>query len=158
MQVRQVAVLLLDVEAVADEELIRDREADVANREVLDEPAVRPVEQRRRRQRRGLPQRQRLAQVVEREAGVDHVLDDDDVPVGDLVVEVFEQPDAGVAAGVRAGGVARELDEVDPVRDLDGTREVGQEDEARLQRRDEERFEVLVVVRDLATELTDTRL
>ena len=60
MQVGQVAEALVEVEAVADEELVGDREADVADRQVVDEPPVGPVEQRRRRQRRGLAERERL--------------------------------------------------------------------------------------------------
>jgi hypothetical protein len=48
MKVREVPVLLLDVEAVTDEELVRHREPDVLDREVADEPAVRTVEQRDR--------------------------------------------------------------------------------------------------------------
>ncbi len=45
-QVGQVAVALVELEAVADEELVRDREADVADGQVVDQPAVGPVEQR----------------------------------------------------------------------------------------------------------------
>ncbi|HEV8686460.1 MAG TPA: hypothetical protein VGQ84_04240 [Gaiellaceae bacterium] len=50
MQVGQVAVALVQIEAVPDEQLVGDREADVPDRQVLDEPSVRAVEQRRRRQ------------------------------------------------------------------------------------------------------------
>ena len=46
VQVRQVAIALVQVEAVADEELVRDREADVLDRQVVDEAAVRAVEER----------------------------------------------------------------------------------------------------------------
>ena len=46
-QVGQVPVALPELEAVPDEELVRDREADVANGQVVDEAAVGPVEQRR---------------------------------------------------------------------------------------------------------------
>jgi hypothetical protein len=49
-----------------------------------------------------------------------------------------------VAAGVGAV-VARQLDEVDLVLDRDRAREVGEEDEARLQQRDEQQVAVLVV-------------
>ena len=44
VQVGQVAVALVEVEAVADEELVGDGEADVADRQVVDEAAVRAVE------------------------------------------------------------------------------------------------------------------
>ena len=62
-----------------------------------------------------------------------------------------------MAAGVGAV-VAGELDEVDPVADRDGAREVGQEDEARLQQRDEQQVAAGVVARDLGAELADARL
>jgi hypothetical protein len=39
------------------------------------------------------------------------------VAAGDLGVEILEQPDARVAALVGAGGIARELEEVEPMRD-----------------------------------------
>ena len=51
MEVRQVPVALVEVEAVADEELVRYGEADVAHGQVVDEPPVRPVEQRHDRER-----------------------------------------------------------------------------------------------------------
>jgi hypothetical protein len=56
-----------------------------------------------------------------------------------------------VPAGVGAV-VARELDE------RDRAREVGQEDEARLQQRDEQQVAAGVVARDLGAELADARL
>ena len=62
-----------------------------------------------------------------------------------------------MAAGVGAV-VAGELDEVDPVADRDGAREVGQEDEARLQERDEQQVAAGVVAGDVRAELTDARL
>jgi hypothetical protein len=62
-----------------------------------------------------------------------------------------------VPAGVGAV-VARELDEVDLVRDRNRAREVGQEDEARLQQRDEQQVAAGVVARDLGAELADARL
>jgi hypothetical protein len=62
-----------------------------------------------------------------------------------------------VAAGVRAV-VAGELDEVDRVRDRDRAREVGQEDEARLQQRDEQQVAAGVLAADLRAELADAGL
>jgi hypothetical protein len=158
VEVGQVAVPLVQVEAVADEELVGDGEANVPHRQVLDEPAIRPVEQGGGRERGGRAERERLAQVVERQARVDDVLDDDDVAPGDLAVEVLEQPDAGVAALVCSRGVARELEEVEAVRNPQRAREVGDEDEARLQRRDQQRLAPVVVARQLAAELADARV
>jgi len=61
-----------------------------------------------------------------------------------------------VAAHLRAA-VARELDEVERMRDRDRTREVGEEDEARLERADEQRLATVEVARDLRAELRDAR-
>jgi hypothetical protein len=62
-----------------------------------------------------------------------------------------------VAAGVGAV-VAGELDEVDRVPDRDCPGEVGQEDEARLQQRDEQQVTAVVVAGDVGAELADARL
>jgi hypothetical protein len=155
VQVGQVSVALLEVEPVPDEQLVGHREAHVANRQILDEPPVGPVEEGHGGEGARLPERQGLAEVVQREARVDHVLDDQDVTAGDLGVEVFEQPDARMAALVRARRVARELDEVQAVVDPDRARQVGDEDDAGLERRDQERLPALVVTGDLATEFAD---
>jgi hypothetical protein len=72
----------------------------------------------------------------------------------DRRVEILEQPDPGVPARRRAG-IARELDEVEVMVNRDRARQVGDEEEARLQRADEERLAPPVVVRDLAAELVD---
>jgi hypothetical protein len=91
---------------------------------------------------------------VERQPGVDDVLDDQDVAALDRGIEVLQEADRGGTARL-VGRVARQLDEVDVVQDRDRAREVGEEDEARLQRRDEERFAALVVGGDLGAELGD---
>jgi hypothetical protein len=52
--------------------------------------------------------------------------------------------------------VAGELDEVDLVRDRNRAGEVGEEDEARLQQRDQQEVALGVVVGDLRPELVDT--
>jgi hypothetical protein len=59
-----------------------------------------------------------------------------------------------VAAHLDAA-VAGELDEVDVVEDRSGAGEVCEEDEARLQRADEERLAAVVVGCDLGSELVD---
>jgi hypothetical protein len=59
-----------------------------------------------------------------------------------------------VTAGVGAV-VAGEFDEVDRVGNRDRAREVGQEDEARLQQRDEQQVAASVLARDLRAELVD---
>jgi hypothetical protein len=59
-----------------------------------------------------------------------------------------------VAAGRRAA-VAGQLDEVDAVDDRRGATQVGEEDEARLQRGDEKGLAAGVIARDLLPELAD---
>jgi hypothetical protein len=157
MEIREVPVPFPEVESVSDEELVRNCEPDVADGKIVDEPAIRPVEQRDRGQRRRVAEAQRLAEVVEGQARVDDVLHDQDVAAGDLLVEVLQEADPGVAAGVGIGPVRGELDEVEGVRDRDRSRQVGDEDEARLQRRDEQRLAAVVVADDLAPELADAR-
>ena len=75
---------------------------------------------------------------------------------GDLGVQILEQADAGVAALVGAGRVARELDEVQAVVDPDRARQIGDEDDARLEGRDEQRLSALVITGDLTSEFADT--
>ena len=53
--------------------------------------------------------------------------------------------------------VAGEVDEVEAVQDRNGAREIGEEDEARLQGADEDRLQARVVARDLRTELAHAR-
>jgi hypothetical protein len=72
-------------------------------------------------------------------------------------VQVLQQANPLVAAG-RGASVAGELDEIDFVRRTDRTREVGEEEERSLQRRDEDRVEARIVRRDLRAELRDAAL
>jgi hypothetical protein len=54
-----------------------------------------------------------------------------------------------------AAAVARELDEVEAVQDRQRAGQVGEEDERRLQRADQQRLAAVVVVGDLGAELGD---
>jgi hypothetical protein len=54
--------------------------------------------------------------------------------------------------------IASERDEVEVVDDGQGPREIGDEDERRLQRRDENRLQAVVVIGDLRAQLPDTGL
>jgi hypothetical protein len=91
---------------------------------------------------------------VQRQPGIHDVLDDDHVPAVDARVEVLDEPDRRRAARL-VRRVAGKLDEVDVVEDRDRTRQVGEEDEARLQGRDEERLPALIVGGDLGAQLGD---
>jgi hypothetical protein len=93
---------------------------------------------------------------VHREPRVDDLVDDDDVAAADLELEVLQEADALVAARL-GGSVARELHEVERVRDRDGAGEVDDERDARLEQADEDRLASLVVAGDLSSELFDPR-
>ena len=56
-----------------------------------------------------------MDEVVQRQARVDHVLDDDDVAAVDAGVEVLQEADPAVAAGLGVRAVPGELDEVEGV-------------------------------------------
>src|SRR5712691_123908 len=146
----------VEIEAIADEHLVWHDKADVADWEVVHKSAVRPVEQRHRCDRARPAELERAHEVMQRESGVDDVLDDDHVTVEDVCVEVLEDADLLVTAHLRAA-VTGELDEVERVWDRDRPREIGDEDEARLQRADEDRLAAVVVARDLGAELVHAR-
>jgi len=93
-------------------------------------------------------------EIVERQARVDDVFHDQHVATADVEIEVLEHADLLVPAHDRAA-VAGELDEVDRVQDRDCAGEVGGEDEACLERRDEHRLAARVVACDLGPQLPD---
>ena len=115
-QIRQVAVALVELEAVADEELVGDREADVADGQVVDEPPVRTVEQGCDVQRAGVSEGHRADEVMHRQAGVDDRVHEQDVAAFDLGVQILEEANPAVVLAV-----AGELDEVEMVVDRDRT-------------------------------------
>jgi len=67
-------------------------------------------------------------------------------------VEILEQANPGTAAGA---GVGRELQKIDLMRDRERPREIREEDDARLERRDEKWSSSLVSRRELLAELVD---
>jgi murein DD-endopeptidase MepM/ murein hydrolase activator NlpD len=79
VEIGQRAPALVQPEPVACEELVGNGEADEAERELVDEPPVRPIEERHGGEARGVAQAERSAQEVERQPGVDDILDEEDV-------------------------------------------------------------------------------
>src|SRR5256886_6489060 len=151
----QVAVPLADVEPVADDEVGWDPEPDVAQVEVV---ALEPFlqEQRAHLERRRPARREVLPQVGQREAGVDDVLDDQDVAAGEVDLEVLL--DANDAAGAGGGPVGRHSHEVELDGQVDGSGEVAHEYERALEHPYEQRRMVGVVGGDLLAELGDALL
>src|SRR5439155_12094011 len=105
----KVAIELAVVEPVAYDVVGRDLEAGVAQRQVH-EPAQGPLEKRHHLQRGGLPSAKLGQNVVGCETGVDDVLDQQDVPALDRVVDVTHDPHAVLRLGT---GVALEVEVVD---------------------------------------------
>ena len=145
VEIGERAPALVEAEPIAGEQLVRHGEADEAKRELVDEAAVGAVEKRDRSQARGLAQTERSAEEVEREPRVDDVLDEEHMAAGERRVDVLQEP----YASVLAVGVRGELDHVERVGDPKRPREIGEEHDARLQRRDEDGIEPVVLARDL---------
>ena len=108
---------------------------DVVDRDV-DEPAGGLVEQRADPQRRRVLAAEVADEVVERQARVDDVLDDQDVLALDARRQVLEDPDEARTTRSSAA-VRRHLHEVDPDRDRDRPHQVGHERQRALEDRHE---------------------
>jgi hypothetical protein len=86
---------------------------------------------------------------VQRQPRVHDVLDEDHVPLGERGIDVLQQPHSTLSAAL----VRCELDDVERVRDGERAGDVREEDDARLERRDQDRIEARVITRDLVAEL-----
>src|SRR4051794_7007845 len=150
--VRKVAVALAVVETVADDEAVRNLEADIARLELHLAPLG--LRQQRADLDRGRVARAEAPQeVLQREPGVDDVLDDEDVTALERDVEILEDPhDAG---GVGGRAVARDGHEVDLARDVEVAHEVREEEHRALEHADEQEVAPCVVGADLVPELAD---
>ena len=112
VEVRQRAPALVEPEPVAGKQLVGHGEADVLERDVVDEPAVRAVEERHGGEARRPALGEAPREEAERQPGVDDVLDDHDVTTGERTVEILEQPHAAAASSAAVGS---ELDHVELV-------------------------------------------
>ena len=136
MDTGQVAVALVDVEAVAHDEVGRDGEADVAQVEL--HPLLALLDQERAHlDALGRAGVQVAAQVVQREAAVDDVLDHQDVAALELGVEVLD--DAHHARGLGGAAVGGHGHEVDVDGQVDGPAQVAHEEHGPLEHGDEQR-------------------
>ena len=86
--VEPVAVALFVIEPVTDDELVGDFKPHVGRRN-LHYPAAGLIEQRRDAKRARFTLLENVAQIVERDAGVDDILDQHDVEAADFVVEIL---------------------------------------------------------------------
>ncbi len=149
MQVGKGAPPLVEPEAVSREELVGHGEADEPQRELVHQAPVGAVEERHRSEARGIPQAECSAEEVQREPCVDDVLDEENMPAFECRVGVLEEAHAAVLPI----GVRGELDDIERVGDRERPREVGEEDDTRLERRDENRVEICIRPSDLRAEL-----
>ena len=113
-------------------------------------------EQRAHFERRGIAGAQVLAQVREREAGVDDVLDDQHVAIGEIEVEVLHDPHD--TARARRRPVRRHGHEVELDRKVDRAGEIGHEHERALEDADEQRRVRGVVGGEVLAQLADALL
>ncbi len=145
------AVALGVVHAVADDELIGDLEGDVVGFDG-DETAGGLVEAGGDLEGGGLVLKHEAAEVAEGEAGVQDVLDDDDVLAFDGVVDILDELDG--AGGDAGAAVAGDGDEVEGVINLDSAGEVGEEDGCAFEDSDEDDGLACVVGCDLGADLS----
>jgi hypothetical protein len=155
-EVGQAAVASVEVEAVADEVLVRDGEADVTERKVVDEPAIGAIQEGARCHLARPAELEGLHEIVERQPGVDDVLDDEDIAVRDREVEVFDQTD--LRPSPEGPVVAGEDDEVERMGDGKGPREIGEEDERPFEDGDDDGIPARIVLGQLRAELDDASL
>src|SRR5213079_1625951 len=140
----QVAVELAVIEAVAEDVVVGDLKPHVSHRDV-DQPAERAVEEGDHLE--GCrPAVAKLAQdIVEGEAGVDDVLDQEHVPALDRVVDVADDADSILRL---RPGKAVQVEVVDYERHVDLPRQVGEEEGDALQHADQDERLAAVVARD----------
>src|SRR3990170_1688865 len=150
--VREVPVLLGEVQPVADDEVRRDLEAAVAHVDLDPLDAGLP-EQGADLQTRRATAAQVLEEVVQREARVHDVLDEQHVAPLEVVVQVLQDPDD--ARGLRRGSVRRDGHEVHLDRQPHVAREIGHHHEGALQHADEQEVAALVVLGDLVSEVPE---
>ncbi len=143
------AVALGEVHSVSDDELVGDLEGYVIGFDG-DEAALGLVEAGGDLERGGLVLEHQAAEIAEGEAGVEDVLDDDDVLALDGVVDVLDELDG--SGGDTGAAVAGDCDEVEGVIDADGAGEVSQEDGCAFEDADEDDGLTCVVGGDLGAD------
>ena len=147
-----VAVALGEVHAVADDELVRNLEANVVGFD-RDEAALGFVEAGGDLERGGFVLEHQAAQVAQGETGVEDVFDDDDVLALDGVVDVLDELDG--ARGDAGAAIAGDGDEVEGGVDGNGAGEVGEEDRRAFEYADQDDDLPGVIGGDLLAERLD---
>ena len=131
-----------DVHAVADHEQIGTDEADMIGVERLGALAG-LLEEHRDADAVGAPLFHQVAGIGERAAGFEDVVDEQHVAAADIAVDVAEHRD--LARRHRPGPIARQRQELDfrrQPRRMQGADQVGGEDEAALEDRDDQQIDI----------------
>src|SRR5699024_9747658 len=144
--VGEVAVVVGVVQAVAHHKVVRALEAHIVRREV-GVVAHLLVEEGDGLHALGTAGGEEVFEVLEGEAGVDDVVDDDDVPAGDVHIHVLVE--LHHARGLAGGAVAGHGDEVHVDVEVDLPAEVGEEEGRALEDAHHHRPGALVVFGDL---------
>ena len=150
--VRQVAVALGVVHAIADDKEVGDGESDIIGVDLF-EAAGGLVKQGSDAERFWMLLEKQLAQVAEGEAGIENVFDDENVFALDGLVEIFDQLDC--AGGAIAFAVAGGGDEIKGRVDLDGPGEIGKEGRGALEHADHDELFAVQVLGDLGAHFGD---
>src|SRR5919107_708792 len=149
--VGEVAVGSGVVETVSNDELVGHLESQVPHVEV-GAPPGRFGEEGTDLQRGRLAGLQRAQEVRERQARIDYVLDDKDVPVRDVLFEVFEDTDDAAGGGARA--VRAYVHEVQLALQIYVAHEVAHDHDRAAQDADEKRLLAPVILGDARPDLT----
>src|SRR5450756_489856 len=142
----EVPVDLAEVETIPHHEGVRNLEANIVDRDV-DQAAGGLVQERADPYRARVLALEVAEQVVEREACIDDVLDEQDISSLDWRTQILEDPDQ---SGRFRGGatVARDLHEIYPQRQADSAHQVRHERQRSLQHADQGQFAARVVGAD----------
>ena len=150
----EVAVAAGVVEAVADDEPVVNREADIVNLHV-DLTPRRLAQQAGGCEREGFARAQHVLQTPQRRPAVDDILDDDDALALDRRIQIVQEPD--LARGRGTLRVARRGDEVEREIAGDMPDQVREKDEGPFENRHQMKF-VRVVAAELQGQLCDAFL
>ena len=143
----QVTEVLGVIQSVPDQELVRCVESDELRVGYCRCSAMCLCSSAQISSERGFRARKKIHQPVQRPAGIDDVLDEQDVLALELGFRIIHQPD--VPARHRRVAVARGDEEIDLQRPPDLAHEVAQKDKASLQQPEHQQLAVRIARRDL---------
>src|SRR5215471_13600510 len=151
--VRQVAKLLLVVETVPHDEFIRNLETDIFEIEI-DNPARSPIQQRANLDRAGISAQQGSHQISHRKTGIDDVFNQQDILSGDILFEIFRDPNNPLAPFA----ITRYREEIHRQRKGDVASQIGGKEDRTAQYRNENEGPPRIVRTDLSAKRRDSSL